>query len=268
MPRIRSLKADFFLDSALCKKPPLARLLFAGLWVYADRRGILEEDQERLKIQILPYDKAEMEPLLACLSPKHVVRYAKNGKNLIWIRNFIKHQKPHPKEPDSDLPLPSTAQEKHGKTLLSPEKTRPAVEKHAGVPVGAVNGSLVLGSGVLALGMGVGTENRAFRPPTPKEVEDYGKEIGYKINGVKFVNHYEANGWIRGKTKMRSWQATVRYWKDTDENPKPAPAGKSDRERWLKSGKSTCCIQKVIEDKMKKNIICSECSTIQTGVIW
>lgn len=112
MARIRSIKGEFFLDSDLGRKPPLARLLFAGLWIHADRKGVLEEELARLKHQILPYDKASIGKLLARLTPKHIVRYEAMGKKLIWIRNFAKHQHPHQKEQDSNLPLPSEEQKK------------------------------------------------------------------------------------------------------------------------------------------------------------
>lgn len=61
-----------------------------------------------------------------------------------------------------------------------------------------------------------------FIPPTLEEVEAYIKEKHFTINATKFVNHYTANGWIRGKTKMKDWKAAVRYWQ-TLENEKDEP---------------------------------------------
>jgi len=49
-------------------------------------------------------------------------------------------------------------------------------------------------------------------PPTFEEVTLYCKERGKGINPRDFYNHYEANGWIRGKTKIKDWQACVRTW--------------------------------------------------------
>jgi len=57
---------------------------------------------------------------------------------------------------------------------------------------------------------------RTFSPPTAKEVEEYAGSIDFQLDGEKFVSHYAANGWMRGRTKMRDWRAAVRYWKATE----------------------------------------------------
>ncbi len=57
-------------------------------------------------------------------------------------------------------------------------------------------------------------QNKSSMPrPTAQEVTDYAQTIGFKINGSEFVDHYEASGWMRGKTKISNWKACVRTWK-------------------------------------------------------
>ena len=51
-----------------------------------------------------------------------------------------------------------------------------------------------------------------FTKPTIEEIENYIKENNYSVDSGKFYNHYEANGWMVGRTKMKSWQAAIRYW--------------------------------------------------------
>lgn len=52
-----------------------------------------------------------------------------------------------------------------------------------------------------------------FVPPTPEEVDAYIAEKGFTgFTGQQFVDHYEANGWMRGKSKVRDWKACVRTW--------------------------------------------------------
>lgn len=52
-----------------------------------------------------------------------------------------------------------------------------------------------------------------FKPPTVEEVSEHLKAKGYTdIDPEAFVYHYEANGWYRGKTKMKSWKAAVETW--------------------------------------------------------
>jgi len=52
-----------------------------------------------------------------------------------------------------------------------------------------------------------------FIKPTTAEITEYGKSIGFLIDGEEFFDHYEANGWIRGKTKIKDWKACVRTWR-------------------------------------------------------
>ena len=37
-------------------------------------------------------------------------------------------------------------------------------------------------------------------------------ERGNNVDPERFVNHYEATGWMRGKNKIRDWRACVRTW--------------------------------------------------------
>lgn len=54
---------------------------------------------------------------------------------------------------------------------------------------------------------------KVFIKPTPLEVTQYATEIGFQLDGVKFVDYYESKGWVVGKSPMKSWQACVRTWK-------------------------------------------------------
>jgi len=55
-----------------------------------------------------------------------------------------------------------------------------------------------------------------FSKPTPAEVAEYAKTIGYTLDGQSFVDSYEAKGWLIGKTPMKNWKAAVRTWKIRD----------------------------------------------------
>lgn len=59
-----------------------------------------------------------------------------------------------------------------------------------------------------------------FKPPTLKEVADYCTERKNGIDPQRFVDHYEANGWMRGKNKIKCWKACVRTWESRDAKPK------------------------------------------------
>ena len=109
MARTRSIKPAFFHDVELTSLPPLARLLFAGLWCYADREGRLEDKPKQIKHDILPDDRCSVEDLLNMLAapdPPFIIRYGSGSRRYIQVRAFNKHQNPHIKEPASIIPAP------------------------------------------------------------------------------------------------------------------------------------------------------------------
>lgn len=55
-------------------------------------------------------------------------------------------------------------------------------------------------------------KNVRFIPPSVEEVAAYCRERGNGIDPQEFVDHYTANGWVRGKTKIKDWKACVRTW--------------------------------------------------------
>jgi len=113
MARIRALKPDFFKDEDLAILPCEARLLYAGLWCFADREGRLEDRPKYLKVEIFPYDNINIEKLLNLLSTPNIPerpekcfirRYTVNDRKYIDIPEFLKHQSPHNTEKESALP--------------------------------------------------------------------------------------------------------------------------------------------------------------------
>ncbi len=65
--------------------------------------------------------------------------------------------------------------------------------------------------------------SKRFVPPTVREVQDYLDEKGYTgVDAEKFVDHYEATGWMRGKTKIKSWKACVRTWRGNGKDKEPS----------------------------------------------
>lgn len=111
MARIRYLKPDFFKDEDLAELPYWVRLLYAGLWNIADKAGRLEDRSKRIKIEIFPYDKVDIEKGLKILAQNKktnarpfIIRYEVNKEYYIQILNWDKHQKPHHTEKESNLP--------------------------------------------------------------------------------------------------------------------------------------------------------------------
>ena len=61
-------------------------------------------------------------------------------------------------------------------------------------------------------------EIKGFVKPTIEQVDNYMKEIEYKGDAEYFINHYQSNGWVVGRSKMKDWKSTVRNWKKNDKN--------------------------------------------------
>jgi hypothetical protein len=139
--RTRNLKPGFFKNEQLCELPPLARLLFAGLWTIADRAGRLEDRPKRIKAEILPYEeKCNTDSLLSALnSAGFILRYEAGGNKYISILTWDKHQNPHVKEPTSTIPAPGRV---GAGTVQAPDSnsTKPVTELPS-------PNHLVLGSG-------------------------------------------------------------------------------------------------------------------------
>ena len=121
MARIRMIKPEFFDDPDIADMSLAARLFFVGLWTQADKEGRLVDDMRRLKARIFPFDDVDVEALAVELHGKDLIRryHAGEKHGYIWIKNFTKHQRPHPKEPASLIPA---YQESAGKTHGEPGK--------------------------------------------------------------------------------------------------------------------------------------------------
>lgn len=57
-----------------------------------------------------------------------------------------------------------------------------------------------------------------FIPPILQQTKDYFLQTlnHTEISAERFWNHYEANGWLIGRNKMKDWQAAARTWKLKD----------------------------------------------------
>jgi hypothetical protein len=121
MARARNIKPGYFTSDDPADCEPLARILFAGLWCWGDREGRIEERPKKLKAEILPYDRCDVEKLLEQLAVKGFIkRYERNGSKYIQVLNFHKHQNPHVKEPKSTIPPPESTEQEPGKNSASP----------------------------------------------------------------------------------------------------------------------------------------------------
>jgi hypothetical protein len=133
MARQRILKPGFFTNEDLGSLPPLTRLLFAGLWCWADREGRLQDRPRRLRGEILPYDPAaDGEAMISDLVRLGFLRrYEADGVKVLQVAEFLTHQDPHPREAASVLPRSA-----QGEPKANPRLSQGAPEDDPGFSAG------------------------------------------------------------------------------------------------------------------------------------
>lgn len=102
-----------------------------------------------------------------------------------------------------------------------------------------------------------------FKAPTLEEVKAYCVERKNGINAQEFIDHYSANGWVRGKTKIKDWRACVRTWEHNKKGPKAGSeaATVAQSDSWESRAIKTCTICRgkggVYSAEKGQNIKCS-----------
>ncbi len=95
MARKRVIDPEFWLDEDLAKLTPHARLLYIGLWnICDDNYATFPNRPEWIKIQIFPYESANILGLLAELSESGKIKpFTHDEKPYYFIKNFFKWQR-------------------------------------------------------------------------------------------------------------------------------------------------------------------------------
>ena len=114
MPRIRTIKPEFFKDEDLVEScNHQTRMFYVGLWLYADREGRLEYRPKYLKAEIFPYETADVPKMVDKLADPNIEDkpekvflrlYQVKNKKYIQIVEFLKHQNCHHTEKPSKIP--------------------------------------------------------------------------------------------------------------------------------------------------------------------
>lgn len=93
MARIRTIKPEFWTDERLTECSLSARLMFIGMWNFADDNGNMGYSAKRIKMQVFPGDSIETQPLIdELLTHGVLIEYSVNGEKFLHIKGFAKHQ--------------------------------------------------------------------------------------------------------------------------------------------------------------------------------
>lgn len=113
MARIRTIKPEFFEDENIAEQlSDQLKLLWIGIWTLCDRDGKMEDRPKFIESKVFPYNKINIEDALNKLhNLGYIQRYAVQEKKYIKSKNFLKYQKPHPKESSWNIPDPEISPE-------------------------------------------------------------------------------------------------------------------------------------------------------------
>lgn len=199
MARNRLIKVDFWADEKIGKLSDRAKLLFIGSWIFADDSGVCRANDVYLRNNIFPYNEEVTlnqirEALQELINSGVVVVSEYSGELYLYIVNFKKHQvinKPSAFRYITDdyghvfsSSVVVVEEQSHPKEKEKEKEKEKVKENNIGI----------------------------FQKPSFEEVKQYCIERKNNINPETFINHYECNGWMVGKSKMKDWQAAIRKW--------------------------------------------------------
>ena len=196
--RIRTVKPGMWTDGRVVRLSDAANLLFISLLNQADDEGRLKNDPKEIECHAPRFWERSKE-LIKELVDASLLNVYGISDEFLEIPNFGKHQvidRPRSSEiPSSNIRRTFSEQSTQGKEGKGRE--RKGRER---------NGKEI-------------TDRAAkFQKPTPQEVCDYAKSIGYDLDGGRFCDYYESRGWLIGKTRMKNWRAAVRTWRRNDQD--------------------------------------------------
>lgn len=94
MARIRSIKPEFWTDEKIVELDFADRLLFIGLWNFADDQGYLDLRPKRIKMQVFPGDDYDVVEGLKRLWESSLVSLYETQQGLVvHINHWDRHQK-------------------------------------------------------------------------------------------------------------------------------------------------------------------------------
>lgn len=106
MARIRTIKPEFWTDEKIVECSIPARLLFIGLFNFADDNGCLVHSPKRIKMQVFPADTVDCEPLITeLITHGLLMEYSVSDHRYLFIKGFSTHQKIN-RPSKTSIPLP------------------------------------------------------------------------------------------------------------------------------------------------------------------
>lgn len=120
MARTRSIRPEFWSDERVGSLSLLERLLFIGLWTFADDEGLCRANPLYLRSMIFPYDNTKESEIKSAIenleSNGLVFNYSSANQKYLWIIKFRVYQRiDKPQRPNN--PAPSIQNSKYAKAI-------------------------------------------------------------------------------------------------------------------------------------------------------
>lgn len=77
------------------------------------------------------------------------------------------------------------------------------------------------------------THTANFSPPDIQDVKAYCMERDNNVDPERFIDFYEAKGWMVGKNEMKDWRAAVRNWERNEASKSTAQTTQQGRLDWI-----------------------------------
>ena len=145
--KIRSLHPSFFSDAKVCRLSPTARVLFAGLWCYADDYGRGKWLPKSIEGAVFPRDVVDIQTLLNEVLRAGLIRIFTDGTDDFYeVPSWDEYQSPKYRG-KTDVPDPETLENPYrsGPGQFSPTLGESSLDLSQGVGVGVGEG---VGEGV------------------------------------------------------------------------------------------------------------------------
>ena len=176
MPRIRTIKPEFWADEKLAPLDPTDRLVFLGLISLSDDFGRVHDNVKVIDAFIFPECSRTSRESLAKLSRMGRIRRGKSssGKRIIEVTNWEKHQRVDKPQRATALPEIVDICDENGQEMPQ-NASETIVRESFANDSGTVPGSFATLSGIRDQGSGTrdqGAREKEQRPPTPPNGRD------------------------------------------------------------------------------------------------
>ena len=215
MARGRMLDRTIAIDERFNQLKIEDQWLFMRILPFLDDHGRTMGNLFELKCQVIPSTNWSVDRLRGAIKrieALELVQFAEN--EVLQFNGFSKHQKIGHRLAESKHPAISEvtgiAQERSGKVEKGKQRSPQSNLIEANISKEKLS-----------------KDNLNKYNEKPRDLEmvinyfEEKKVLNPTVNAKIFYDHYEANGWYRGKTKIRSWRHCLSQWnfKDSVEMP-------------------------------------------------